>query len=396
MICKKLIIEGDARLALYFNNKKLPKKTSDFIVPGYYKDFKCKGTDCRNTCCSGWKVTIPMNEYFLLHGIECNKDLKDKIDRAFRPIYMPTPERYAEMVNNYYGNCPLLMDNGYCNLHSKCGEEYLPTVCKTYPRSIKTDYAFEASCANSCEKTIELLMDNSNKLNFEILSIDYFESLNNLSDTDKSFYSNLRKVVFDIMSNRDYPIQRRILRIGELFTNLDIDNNNDIYALDWNILNLKDTDVDFTIDTMKKITNWYKENNRGLADYLLEVEEYYSNGNLKENYLKALNHFNEILPNSEIVFEKILLNHLFFRQFPFQPYFKTFFDEFIGLSGLYLIIRYVSIPLMVNKNRVQDFIDLQAKLFRVISHSKFEYNIMVLLKNEIPLTFDTITNLITI
>ncbi|HOO44201.1 MAG TPA: hypothetical protein PKU69_03930, partial [Bacillota bacterium] len=61
----------------------------EFLVPDYYKDFKCKGTECRKTCCSGWQVTIPMNEYFRLHGISCNSELRDKIDKTFRTLSQP-------------------------------------------------------------------------------------------------------------------------------------------------------------------------------------------------------------------------------------------------------------------------------------------------------------------
>lgn len=34
----------------------------EFLVPSYYNRFECKGATCRNTCCSGWSVKIPMKE----------------------------------------------------------------------------------------------------------------------------------------------------------------------------------------------------------------------------------------------------------------------------------------------------------------------------------------------
>ena len=382
---------------LLLNNKK-PKIKGDFIVPDYYKDFQCKGKDCKNTCCSGWIVTIPMDEYFKLHGIDCESKLKDKIDRAFRPVYSPTLERYAEMVNNFRGDCPLLMENGYCQLHFECGEEALPSVCRTYPRSIKKDYALEASCSNSCEKTLEMLVRNDLPIIFEKQLLNYYElnQQEKKTEAEQFFYIQLRDVVFNVLSNRNYSLQRRIIKIGELFMALDIDSSSELYNIEWNDFDLKKTDFEYSINTIKNITEWYKENNRNLADMLLEIEEYYGNNKIMDKYLFAVKHFEELIPNHEIIMEKFLINHLFFRQFPFQPYFKTFYDEFIGLSGLYLILRYTSVALMVKKNTLADYIDIMAKLFRVISHSKFEYNISVLLKNEISTDFTSITNLITI
>ena len=35
-----------------------------YLIPNYFKKFKCKCGDCRNTCCVGWTVTMSVNEYF--------------------------------------------------------------------------------------------------------------------------------------------------------------------------------------------------------------------------------------------------------------------------------------------------------------------------------------------
>lgn len=37
--------------------------TRDFLVPDDYADFSCKCGQCRHTCCDGWAVTFPREDY---------------------------------------------------------------------------------------------------------------------------------------------------------------------------------------------------------------------------------------------------------------------------------------------------------------------------------------------
>ena len=174
------------------------KVRANFTVPDYYKNFICKGGDCRDSCCVGWKVTIPMDQYFLLHGINCNKKVKEKIDRTFRPILHGNPERYAEIVHTMDGDCPLHKLDGYCLLHETCGEEVLPWVCRYYPRGPRIDYAIEASCANSCEKTLELLFRNEEKITFETKELSFLMTKpSKLPNKEQiELYQKIRKEIF--------------------------------------------------------------------------------------------------------------------------------------------------------------------------------------------------------
>ncbi len=107
--------------------------TNNFTVPSYYKNFKCIGGECRHSCCIGWDVTISMNEYFKLQSMNCSKKLRKVIDHAFLVAKNPSKERYAMVAKNYEMDCPLHMSNGYCQLHSECGEKILPLICQYYP-----------------------------------------------------------------------------------------------------------------------------------------------------------------------------------------------------------------------------------------------------------------------
>jgi len=356
----------------------------EFSVPDFYKDFTCKGGDCRNTCCSGWKVTIARQQYFVLHGLDCEASLRDKLDRTFRPLPNPTPERYAEIVHNYEGNCPLLMKNGYCELHSSCGEKVLPWVCRYYPRGPRIDYDFEVTVANSCEKTLELLFKNNNPISFEKRVLTFKMQVNDEKPNieDKKIYQEVSQFCFKLLGDRTVSLPQRIRKIGNVLKTLDIDVNTPLEEIDLTVDSVE-FDHEHLLGILLNISDWFIENRPSLTDYCSKIKELYlDSGNQLIIYEQAKKHFESVIPDHEIKFEKMLINNLFFRQFPYFESTKNFTETYISLVGTYVFIRYIGINLMLEKNSIEDFIDIMAKTFRVITHTRFESNIISLLGRE--------------
>lgn len=81
--------------------------TRDFLVPDNYADFHCKCGKCRHTCCDGWAVTFPREDYFRLLSVPCSPELRRKLDTSLHLADDPTQERYAELLPNWEGHCPL-------------------------------------------------------------------------------------------------------------------------------------------------------------------------------------------------------------------------------------------------------------------------------------------------
>ena len=46
------------------------KETQKYLVPDYFPEFSCKMGACRAACCVGWPVSITMDDYFRLLGME--------------------------------------------------------------------------------------------------------------------------------------------------------------------------------------------------------------------------------------------------------------------------------------------------------------------------------------
>ena len=66
------------------------KEEKEFLVPDYFLDFSCKMGDCRRACCVGWPVSISMKEYFSLIGLDCEKELRVKLDCGLKVASYPS------------------------------------------------------------------------------------------------------------------------------------------------------------------------------------------------------------------------------------------------------------------------------------------------------------------
>ena len=139
----------------------------EFIVPTYYKDFVCKCGDCRTPCCGGWSVTVSMREYFELLSLECSDELRHKINCALTVINGGNENAYARLTPSWLGTCHLQREDGLCAVHAECGEWSLPNICRVYPRCARSGEILRLCCSSSCEKTVELFMENDGFIDFE-------------------------------------------------------------------------------------------------------------------------------------------------------------------------------------------------------------------------------------
>ena len=91
-----------------------------------------------------------------------------------------------------------------------------------------------------------------------------------------------------------------------------------------------------------------------------------------EHYLAARQRFEERYPNWEILFEHMLVNHMFFSCFPFQDRQETLRDEFIAICVVYTLLRFLCIGWMAQHEAKADLVDVCAAAFRLIDHTEFD------------------------
>ena len=332
-----------------------------WLMPMYYKNFKCKCEKCRHTCCHGWKIPISQDEYFRLIGMECSNELHDRIEVAFENPKSPDENCYKYISFNWLGECPIQKD-GLCMIHNQCGEDNLPKICKLYPRSLKqinSDYL--ACCSSSCEAVIEMLFDADQLTMVE----DYLDENPHIKyELEEDAIQEIFKFN-DILKDRSKTLVQSLIDICKVIDKVSFekDYNNDkdnlINALD--LLNRFSNSDSFMDDINNDIRNRYINN---LNQYEIDKKE-----------------FEKKYPNWMHFFENVINNSLLYECFPFvdKRFDKT--KAYKGLCATYGLLRLISIGYTSIHNSKDDLIDCVAELFHLIDHTAFYYNVNILCEN---------------
>lgn len=359
----------------------------DFLVPDYYPQFSCKMGACRHACCEGWPVSFTMKDYFKLLSIPCSPELRVKLDCALHLAEHPTPEGYAQMLPRYDGKCPMHLPDGRCQLHAELGDGVLAAVCRLYPRGVRGQGEPECSCANSCEAVLELLLKRDAPLGFRKLELSFgfpggerqhhFETMNREKEIRLWFISFLKR--------REYPLPQRILLLGEALKAMDEAlTSRDAVRVDALLTGAENIHVPeaveagqeqlrFGLDAASRMLEIMDERSNSIREYGKAALTYFSEGTVEfRRYLLARAHFETLIPNWQNWFEHMLVNHMFFTQFPFQDRPVDLREEYLALCAVYTLLRFLCLGWMAQREDVDSAVDVAAAAFRLIEHTQFD------------------------
>jgi hypothetical protein len=345
------------------------------LVPDYFTAFSCKGGDCRNTCCQGWKVSLPMTQYFGLMNLACEPAFQERVARSMRLSLTPTPQSYGEFAHDYRGRCPLLSEDGWCELHAKCGAAALPTVCRQYPRAYRSVFGYEACMVNSCEHTLELLFASNEPLAFhrESMSAALFPKPEQEAPSAEKV--TRRAASLAVLSDRSRRLPDRLLALwngfaGEVSLPPSVPENP-----------LAGDELTKAHRILRTMIEALIQANRSIEELTDQAQSFQSDLDFETTYQEALSRLETTLPDHEIMMEKMLVNHLFYRGFPYldDPMSETEASE--ALVGTYSVLRYFTLAVMLVARSVRDFVDAMAKIFRVAAHTHFERRIRGLMRD---------------
>ena len=170
------------------------------IQPNLAYRFTCLAGECPSTCCRDWNILWHKNEVDKLASIGERK-LTDKISYSFSG-----EGAYRSICFNDNGVCPFLTDSGLCEIHKNYGEEYLPYVCREYPRITRVcDNTVLRSCRTSCYSVMENICRKPDCM--DIISSDDVNTAAIISTQDDGkrrlhIYNNVKKE-FSIYNNVD-------------------------------------------------------------------------------------------------------------------------------------------------------------------------------------------------
>jgi hypothetical protein len=310
-----------------------------------------------------------MKQYFALLNLPCETGFQEKVSRSLRLSLTPSPEVYAEFAQTYEGRCPLLLEDGWCGLHKQCGEAALPGVCRLYPRIHRGRFGPEASLANSCERTLELLFENDRPLTFRLEWIQASIASTEMSNPHASdVVMTQRAAVLNHFSDRSRSFAQRLASLPAILpSSLTVSNTESLNnPIDGTF------ELSKVLQVLRHLILRFSNSSRQLEELAGEADWHFDESAMERQYNLSKAHLNSILPNHEVHFEKMIVHHLFSRGFPYLEGFQDPKDAWIALIGTHAFLRYFALTMLSIKQTMNDFVDLMARLFRVIAHSRFE------------------------
>ena len=151
------------------------------ITPSYYKNFLCKGSECSENCCIGWKIEIDVEslERYAKVGGELGDELCENIIRDGESSHF--------CLKN--GRCAFLDENNLCRLISSFGEDILCDICREHPRFYinfpKGGFLGVGLC---CEAAAELVLSEKNPVGYGLCRPEIMRAALSFVDRDGEIY----------------------------------------------------------------------------------------------------------------------------------------------------------------------------------------------------------------
>ncbi|MCI6691399.1 MAG: flagellin lysine-N-methylase [Clostridium sp.] len=189
------------------------KKIDNILKIKEYDKFKCIADKCKFTCCKGWDINVDTNTY---NKWKEKSELNYLLDNV-RFIKSNGENSYL-IKKETRGVCPLLSDEGLCNIVINHGEEYLSSTCKSFPR-IENDFedVKELTLSCSCPEVVNIISNMKEKI--------YIESNEELSYIEDLGSLQIREALVNILQKEDITLENKlILSYNVLFNILDSDD----------------------------------------------------------------------------------------------------------------------------------------------------------------------------
>lgn len=99
------------------------------VRPRYMDTFRCIGPDCEFSCCRYWDIAVDAQsaKNYRRGKTEANGHLVSNVIHR-------NPKGALVMAMTEANECPMLRQDGLCDLHARHGEGAIPSLCQTYPR----------------------------------------------------------------------------------------------------------------------------------------------------------------------------------------------------------------------------------------------------------------------
>lgn len=170
----------------------------------FFNSFTCIGSDCPDTCCKGWSISIDSDTAKIYENTEgeFGSQLKEKIEEKDGVFYF-------RLVD---GQCPFLNGDKLCEIYRNIGPDKMCNTCRTYPRIswFHGDVLFQGLTL-SCPEAARMILSHPAPIAFNFGEDQ--SSLTSSSNEDWQLFNTLIDGMITsvrIMQNRDFSIFTRM------------------------------------------------------------------------------------------------------------------------------------------------------------------------------------------
>ena len=157
----------------------------------WYHDFHCIQGECPVTCCFGWGIPLDDEICETYHNM---KGLKGFLIRS------RIRGGKLKSFRLSLGKCPFQDRESLCGLQRKLGEEYMPRVCREYPRQCINLGGFAVRTLDAgCPEAARLLLTAEDPLGFTD-SEEEIESRRYGNNEEPEFLASLEKLLPRLLS----------------------------------------------------------------------------------------------------------------------------------------------------------------------------------------------------
>ena len=134
-------------------------RTLPALLPQYVSRFKCIGSECEDTCCAGWRVTIDKKTFNAYRQTTHPKMVELFAKNVKRQRSQARDGNYARIeLNAETKECPMMAER-LCAVQKNLDESYLSDTCFSYPRysrnfSGQYEQALTLSCPEAARQAL--------------------------------------------------------------------------------------------------------------------------------------------------------------------------------------------------------------------------------------------------
>ena len=196
-------------------------------APLYAANFRCIGSSCEDSCCSGWVIPVDKvtyEKYQEFPDQTCSKLVSEYVAISPQASY---DNLYAHIRPTVSGRCPFHTADRLCAIQQEYGPKLLPATCSVYPRVLNhVEGILEGSLLLSCPEAARQVLLNpaffevdGDCLSGEFRLDNTFELYANRAGIPYKpveAFSLIRECLVGMIRNRSQPIWKRLLIVGVL------------------------------------------------------------------------------------------------------------------------------------------------------------------------------------